>query len=72
MKETIPVKTKLFFRSSPTFFNRVERSCVVMSMCESQAGCTLARALFTIPGAHRLDELLPWNWAAQRSRPIAA
>jgi transposase len=21
---------------------------------------------------HRLDELLPWNWAAQRSRPIAA
>src|SRR4029078_8044485 len=22
--------------------------------------------------AHRLDELLPWNWAAQRSRPIAA
>jgi transposase len=22
--------------------------------------------------AHRLDELLPWNWTAQRSRPIAA
>jgi hypothetical protein len=21
---------------------------------------------------NRLDELLPWNWAAQRSRPIAA